>query len=120
MSDDRGTINRRQLAWKRGVEVSLVALPGVLLLVGMFSGSLLFEPLSIVPVLALLGLAAWVWTQHVSAYIALLILGAAGLFSQGMVALALWVFGGIFILVGLSNIAIVLLRKRQLITANQE
>lgn len=98
---------------KRIVEASLVALPAVLAILALATGTFAFTVETLITVAALLALALLVYTQHLAGYLILLGLGVAALFQSGLVALAFWVFGGLYLLIAIVNLALILSRWRR-------
>lgn len=98
---------------KRVIETTLVLLPVIPLLSGLVTGTLGVTPTGFLPLAGIAGLAVWVWTQHWGAYLALLAVGIVCLFAQGLIALAFWVVGVLYITIALVNLVAVMVRNRR-------
>ncbi|MFP7834702.1 hypothetical protein [Marisediminicola sp. LYQ134] len=101
----------RRLA-KRVIEAFLVALPALLVVLGTISGSLGSTLGSWLSVAAVVVMAAGVATEHWVAYVVILVVGIIALFSTGLLALAAWVVGAIYIGIAVINLVIIVRRRR--------
>ncbi|WP_300345397.1 hypothetical protein [Nesterenkonia sp.] len=98
---------------KRPIETILVALPVLLLICGVATGTFDMAPAVVLHAAVIAGLAVWVWTQHWGAYLGLLAVGVACLFVQGLIALAFWATGGLYVTIAVINLVVTLVRTRR-------
>ncbi len=91
---------------KRVLEAIVVALPALLILIAVATGTVDLDPPGIFVLIGVLALAAAVYTQHWAAYLALLVVGIGALFATDMIALAFWVIGALYIAIAAANLIV--------------
>lgn len=97
---------------KRIVETALVLLPVVWILSAVMTGSFGLEPLGYLILAILTVTAIWVWTQHWSAYLAVLALGiACFVLADGYLILAFWIIGTLYVAIALINLIFIAVRR---------
>lgn len=109
------TYSRRRTV-KRVIETIVVALPVLLAVIALVTGTFHVDLPGILVLVGVLVLAASVYTQHWTAYLFLLGAGVGALFVPGMIALAFWIIGGLYIAIAAVNLIVIFTSPRRAAT----
>lgn len=102
---------------KRVSETIVVALAVLVAVVAMVTGTFDNKPAGILTLAGVLALAAAVYTQHWTAYALLLVAGIGAFFLTGMIALAFWIIGGLYVAIAAINLIVIFTSQRRAVTA---